>query len=84
MEHYFSLRPGVDRAEFLRDYAGLAALNEARILGIFARLIARDGKPRYRQFMPRVWAHLNANLKQPGLEAVAAWFERHVPEARRG
>ncbi|MCS6626248.1 phosphotransferase [Roseibacterium beibuensis] len=83
LEHYFSLRPGIDRAGFLRDYAGLAALNEARILGIFARLIARDGKPRYRQFMPRVWTHLSANLKQPGLEAVAAWFDRHVPEARR-
>jgi aminoglycoside/choline kinase family phosphotransferase len=74
----------VDREHYWRDYVALAALNEARILGVFARLIARDGKPRYRQFMPRVWAHLNANLKQPGLEAVAAWFDRHVPRARRG
>jgi aminoglycoside/choline kinase family phosphotransferase len=74
----------VDREAYWRDYVALAALNEARILGIFARLIARDGKPRYRQFMPRVWGHLNANLKQPGLEAVAGWFDRHVPQARRG
>ena len=64
---------------FMADYAGLAALNEARILGIFARLIARDGKPRYRAFMPRMWAHLNANLKAPGLKAVASWMDRHVP-----
>ena len=83
LDHYFSLRPGVDRAGFMRDYAGLAALNEARILGIFARLIVRDGKPRYRAFMPRMWAHLNANLKQPGLETVADWFDAHVPEASR-
>lgn len=83
LDHYFSLRPGVDRTAFMRDYAGLAALNEARILGIFARLITRDGKPRYRAFMPRMWAHLNANLKQPGLETVAAWFDAHVPEAGR-
>jgi len=83
LDHYFSLRPGVDRAEFMRDYAGLAALNEARILGIFARLIVRDGKPRYRAFMPRMWAHLNANLKQPGLETVRDWFHAHVPEASR-
>ena len=41
----------------------LAALNVARILGIFARLIARDGKPRYRAFMPRMWRYLDA---QPG------------------
>lgn len=84
LDHYFALRPGVDRQEFMRDYAGLAALNEARILGIFARLIVRDGKPRYAAFMPRMWAHLARNLEQPGLEPVAGWFARHVPmEARR-
>lgn len=79
LDRYFSLRPSVDRTEFMRSYAGLAALNEARILGIFARLIVRDGKPRYREFMPRMWGHLNANLKQPGLETVAVWFDRYVP-----
>ena len=79
LEHYFSLRPDIDRAAFLKDYAGLAALNEARILGIFARLVSRDGKPRYLNFMPRMWAHLNANLTKPGLETVARWFDRHVP-----
>lgn len=83
LEHYFALRPSVERAAFLRLYAGLAALNEARILGVFARLIVRDGKPRYARFMPRMWAHLNANLKQPGLESVAAWFDRHVPPGQR-
>ncbi len=83
LDRYFALRPSVDRAAFMRAYAGLAALNEARILGVFARLITRDGKPRYGQFMPRMWTHLNANLKAPGLEAVAAWFDRHVPETSR-
>lgn len=84
LERYFE-RAGVsDRATFLRSYAGLAALNEARILGIFARLIVRDAKPRYAGFMPRMWAHLNANLAKPGLEGVARWFDRHVPEGVRG
>jgi len=82
-DHYCDVMM-VDREAYRRDYAALAALNEARILGVFARLIARDGKPRYRAFMPRMWAHLDANLKQPGMEAVAAWFERHVPVERRG
>lgn len=83
LAHYFDVMQ-VDREVYRRDYAALAALNEARILGVFARLIARDGKPRYRAFMPRVWAHLNANLTKPGLETVAAWFDRHVPAGRRG
>ncbi|MNJ27191.1 Phosphotransferase enzyme family protein [compost metagenome] len=83
LDHYFTLRPETDRETFMAAYAGLAALNEARILGIFARLIVRDGKPRYAAFMPRMWAHLNANLKAPGLEAGAAWMKRHVPEEVR-
>lgn len=79
LDHYFNLRPNIDRAAFMADYAGLAALNEARIIGIFARLIARDGKPRYAQFLPRMWAHLNRNLEQPALASVAAWFNKYVP-----
>ena len=83
LDHYFALRPQVEREAFIRDYAGLAALNEARILGIFARLIVRDGKPRYRAFMPRMWRHLHTNLDKPGLESVRDWFARHVPEDSR-
>jgi aminoglycoside/choline kinase family phosphotransferase len=83
LDHYFSLRTGIDRNLFMRDYAGLAALNEARILGVFARLIVRDGKPRYRAFMPRMWAHLERNLPLAG-QAIQAWFDTHVPaELRR-
>ena len=83
LERYFALSNVADRAGFMRSYAGLAALNEVRILGVFARLIVRDGKPRYAGFMPRMWRHLNANLTKPGLEGVARWFDRHVPEEVR-
>jgi aminoglycoside/choline kinase family phosphotransferase len=79
LDHYFALRPGLDRDAFMADYAALAALNEARILGIFSRLVVRDGKPRYAAFMPRMWAHLARNLAHPGLAAVRAWMEAHVP-----
>jgi aminoglycoside/choline kinase family phosphotransferase len=82
LDHYFSLRPNVDREAFMRDYAALATLNEARILGIFARLIVRDGKDRYAAFMPRMWNHLTANL--PAADPhLRSWFDEFVPlEAR--
>ena len=84
LDRYFARRSGIDREAFLADYAALAALNEARILGVFARLVARDGKPRYRQFMPRMWGHLQRNLQNPALADLKRWFDRHVPmEARR-
>jgi aminoglycoside/choline kinase family phosphotransferase len=79
LERYFALRPEVDREPFLEDYASLAALNEARILGVFSRLVARDGKPRYTAFMPRMWRQLARNLEAPNMAGLKAWFERHVP-----
>ena len=83
IDRYLAARPELDRADFLADYAALATLNEARILGIFARLIFRDGKPRYRQFMPRMWRNLERNLAAPGMEGLRAWFDRHVPTDMR-
>jgi aminoglycoside/choline kinase family phosphotransferase len=84
LDRYFGRRPELDREAFMADYAALATLNEARILGVFARLIARDGKPRYRQFMPRLWGHLQRNLQNPALADLKRWFDRHVPvEARQ-
>jgi aminoglycoside/choline kinase family phosphotransferase len=83
LERYFDRRPGLDRDRFMADYAALAALNEARILGVFARLIVRDGKPRYRQFMPRMWGQLERNLQNPALAGLKAWFDRHVPTEAR-
>lgn len=83
LAHYFGLRPEVDRDAFMEDYTALAALNEARIIGIFARLIVRDGKPRYRAFLPRMWRHLETNLAHPALAGLRAWFETHVPKEAR-
>lgn len=77
LDHYFSLRPGVDREAFMRDYNALATLNEARILGIFARLVVHYHKPRYEIFIPRMWGHLARNLKAPGMEGLNEWFHRY-------
>ena len=79
LEHYFALRPDLDRETFMARYASLATLNEARIIGLFARLVTRDQKPRYLAFMPRMWAHLNRNLQNPAMAKVAAWFDTYVP-----
>jgi aminoglycoside/choline kinase family phosphotransferase len=83
LDRYFDLRPGVAREAFVADYHALGALNMARILGLFARLIVRDHKPRYRAFMPRLWTYLDSCLADPALAPLAAWFARHVPPAAR-
>ena len=83
LARYFALRPDVDRAQFLADYRALGALNVVRILGIFARLVTRDAKPRYAAFMPRLWDYLDRCLADPAMGALKAWFDRHVPTGSR-
>lgn len=80
---YFKLRPDLDQAQFLADYHALGALNIVRILGIFARLVTRDGKPRYAAFMPRLWRYLDLCLADPALADLKAWFDANVPASSR-
>ncbi len=68
-----------DPAQFIRLYVTLAAQRASKILGIFARLDMRDGKPQYLRHMPRVWGYLQRSLSHPALEALNAWYIAHVP-----
>ncbi|HEX4848643.1 MAG TPA: phosphotransferase, partial [Novosphingobium sp.] len=70
-------------ADFLADYARLGAQRNAKIVGIFVRLWKRDGKPRYLDFIPRVWAYLERDLSHPALAPVAAWFDANIPAELR-
>ena len=84
LDRYLAARPELDRTAFLADYHALGALNIIRILGIFARLVTRDGKPRYADFIPRLWTYLDVCFADPALKDLKAWFDAHVPaQARR-
>ncbi len=84
LDRYLAARQELDRTAFLADYHALGALNIIRILGIFVRLVTRDGKPRYADFIPRLWVYLEVCFADPALADLKAWFDRHVPvETRR-
>ena len=68
-----------DGAEFIKLYVTLAAQRASKILGIFARLDLRDGKPQYLRHMPRVWAYLQRSLAHPALAPLNEWYSEHVP-----
>ena len=86
--HYVSLRksanPSFDEAQLRQDAAILAAQRNAKIVGIFARLWKRDGKPRYLSFLPRMWAYMERDLAHPAMAGLKRWFDAHVPQAWRG
>ena len=73
----------VDEAAFAAEMATVAAQRNAKIVGIFARLFRRDGKPRYLALLPRVWGHLETDLKHPSLAPLRAWYDRTIPRATR-
>lgn len=70
---------GLDPAAFGAAAAVLAAQRNLKIVGIFARLCRRDGKPRYLSLIPRVWAHLQRDLAHPSLRDLLAFVGRWVP-----
>jgi aminoglycoside/choline kinase family phosphotransferase len=71
-----------DAAGFVRVYSTLAAQRASKILGIFARLERRDGKPQYLRHLPRVRAYLQRALTHPALAALNAWYIANVPALR--
>lgn len=56
-----------DFADFHVDYEWMGLQRNLRILGVFARLSIRDGKPHYQQHMPRV----NAYVRQVAARYIA-------------
>jgi aminoglycoside/choline kinase family phosphotransferase len=69
----------LDREAFAAEMAAMAAQRNAKIVGIFARLFRRDGKPRYLALLPRVWGHLTRDLSHPSLAPLRAWYDRAIP-----
>jgi aminoglycoside/choline kinase family phosphotransferase len=75
---------GVEPARHRAEMAVMAAQRNAKIAGIFARLHKRDGKPRYLDYLPRVWGYLNNDLEHPALAPLKAWYDRTIPREARG
>jgi N-acetylmuramate 1-kinase len=81
-DYYCGLRSATgpfDANEFSRALAILGAQRATKILGIFARLSKRDGKPIYLNHIPRVSRYLKRNLAHPDLAVLKSWYERNLP-----
>ena len=68
-----------DPAHFAELYAIMSAQRNTKLLGIFARLNRRDGKPQYLRHQPRIWTYLTRSLAHPALSAFRDWYAAHVP-----
>lgn len=75
--------PRFDADAFAASAAAHAAQRNAKIVGIFARLAKRDGKPGYLDLLPRVWSNLERDLAHPALAELKRWLDEVLPPARR-
>jgi len=71
-----------DAAGFAELYAIMSAQRNTRLLGTFARLNRRDGKPQYLRHQPRIWTYLGRSLAHPALSAFQEWYAANVPPPR--
>jgi aminoglycoside/choline kinase family phosphotransferase len=71
--------PTFDAAAFAELYAIMSAQRNTRLLGTFARLNRRDGKPQYLRHQPRIWTYLNRSLEHPALSHFKGWYADNVP-----
>jgi N-acetylmuramate 1-kinase len=70
---------GFDPAQFAELYALMSAQRNTRLLGTFARLNRRDGKPQYLRHQPRIWTYLTRSLAHPVLSRAREWYLANVP-----
>jgi len=66
-------------AAFAELYAIMSAQRNTRLLGTFARLNRRDGKPQYLRHQPRIWTYLGRSLAHPALARAREWYSLNVP-----
>jgi tRNA threonylcarbamoyl adenosine modification protein YjeE len=68
-----------DPSNFAVHYAIMSAQRNTKLLGTFARLNRRDGKPQYLRHQPRIWTYLNRALAHPALAPVKDWYAANIP-----
>jgi len=72
-------RSGKEEDAFMERLAVIGTLNALRIAGVFARLVKRDKKQRYRQFMPQQLVMLAHNLHHEAAADMRAFIAETAP-----
>jgi aminoglycoside/choline kinase family phosphotransferase len=66
--------------DFIKWYRVLGAQRHCKVLGIFVRLLRRDGKGTYMEHLPRVLELLRSHLDHEEMAPLRSWFKNDFPE----
>ncbi|NTJ43503.1 tRNA (adenosine(37)-N6)-threonylcarbamoyltransferase complex ATPase subunit type 1 TsaE [Agrobacterium larrymoorei] len=77
MQCYLDIRrnkPSFNEEAFLKAFSIMSAQRNCKLVGIWVRLMKRDGKPGYMKHMPRTFTYLREALAHPELRSLSDWF----------
>lgn len=84
LQHYCKARLAVDatfdQEALIQSFALMAAQRNSKILGIFARLNARDGKPAYLKHLPRIETYMQQLLEHDVLSPLRPYYDQLLPK----
>ena len=80
---YLAAFPELPEADFRQSFAVMSAQRNVKILGNFARLLRRDGKPNYLKYIPRTWRLIEEAFEHPALTELRDWFDERLPAEKR-
>jgi aminoglycoside/choline kinase family phosphotransferase len=83
LQRYIDEAGLADPAGFCTGFALMAAQRHARIIGLFVRLLERDGKSDYLPHLPRVWRMFERALQHEALAPLRAWVDHLLPPPLR-
>ena len=83
LQRYIMQAGIADAAGFRTGFALMSAQRHARIIGLFVRLMRRDGKPDYLPHLPRVWRMFERSLQHEALSPLRHWVDRLLPPPLR-
>lgn len=79
LTRHFCTMTGRDPTQVAAAMACIAVQRNLRIMGIFARLAAQQGKSRYLDLLPRVWNHVTGELRHPDLTRLQTAVLNSIP-----
>ncbi|MEK6734672.1 MAG: phosphotransferase, partial [Pseudomonadota bacterium] len=76
---YLHSFPNISSKEFAASYAIYGVQRNLKIVGVFARLATLHKNRSYLFLLPRVWRHINNDLRHPLLLPLKNWLQKVVP-----
>ncbi|MBE6449154.1 MAG: aminoglycoside phosphotransferase [Alphaproteobacteria bacterium] len=80
---YLENNPTYPKDLFMKSYHIMAVKRHLRVIGVFVRLKARDGKGKYLKHINHVWKLLENHLDLPYMNDFKTWLDINVPKAYR-